>query len=87
MVLRARAMGLALGTLWGFAILFGTWWLLLWGAKGDTMQLLANFYRGYHFSYDGAFFGLIWGFVTGFIAGAVFAWLYNFFSKKLYKSK
>lgn len=86
MVLRARAMGLTLGTLWGLAILLGTWWLLIMGEQGATMQLLANFYRGYHFSYDGAFFGLLWGFATGFIAGALFAWVYNFFCKKIYKS-
>ena len=86
MVLRVRAFGLALGTFWGLAILLSTWWLLIWGASGETMQLLANFYRGYYFSYDGALIGFVWGFVTGFIAGAVFAWLFNFFSKKLYKS-
>lgn len=87
MVLRIRAFGLALGTFWGLAILLGTWWLLFFGESGETMQLLGNIYRGYHYSYDGAFFGLIWGFVTGFIAGAIIAWLNNFFSKKLYKSK
>lgn len=87
MVLRMRAFGLALGTFWGFAILFITWWLLLWGEQGETMQLLGNVYRGYHYSYDGAFFGLLWGFITGFITGVIIAWLYNLFSKKLYKSK
>ena len=81
MVLRVRALGLTLGTLWGLAVLLGTWWLLLWGATGETMQLLGNFYRGYYYSYDGALIGFVWGFVTGFIAGALIAWLYNFFSK------
>ena len=86
MVLRVRAFGLAIGTFWGLAILLGTWWLLIWGASGETMQLLANFYRGYYFSYDGALIGFVWGFVTGFICGSAIAWLFNFFSKKLYKS-
>lgn len=32
MELRKRALGIALGLVWGLAIMLGTWWLLIWGS-------------------------------------------------------
>ena len=87
MELRKRALGMALGLVWGLAIMFGTWWLLLWDAPGEIISKLGSFYIGYSYSWGGAIIGLIWGFVHGFIAGVLIAWLYDLFCKIFYKSK
>jgi NhaP-type Na+/H+ or K+/H+ antiporter len=87
MEIRKRALGLSLGLVWGLAVLLGTWWLLIFGYKGEIMGRLSQFYIGYSFTYIGAIMGLIWGFIDGFIAGVLIAWFYDLFSKMLYKSK
>lgn len=38
MEIRKRALGIALGTVWGLAMLVGTWWILLMGARGDIFS-------------------------------------------------
>ena len=87
MELRKRALGMALGLVWGLAIMFGTWWLLIGGYKGELISKLSQFYIGYSYSWGGAVIGFIWGFVDGFIAGVLIAWLYGVFSKMIYKNK
>jgi hypothetical protein len=87
MELRKRALGLALGLVWGLAIMFGTWWLLLWDSPGDIVSKLSSFYIGYSYSWGGAIIGFFWGFVDGFIAGVLIAWFYGVFSKMIYKTK
>ena len=87
MELRKRAFGLSLGLVWGLIILLGTWWLILIGSPGITVQMLGKFFIGYAYSYEGALIGFIWGFVYGFIVGFLVAWFYGMFSKKLYKNK
>ena len=87
MELRKRALGLSLGLVWGLAIMFGTWWLLLWDAPGEIISKLAVFYIGYSYSWGGALIGFIWGFVDGFIAGVLIAWLYGVFCNMIYKTK
>jgi hypothetical protein len=54
-------------------MLFGTWWILMIGAKGDIFSKACVFYLGYTFSWFGGVIGLIWGFVYGFIAGFLIA--------------
>lgn len=85
MEIRKRALGLSLGLIWGLTILLGTWWLLIFGHKGEIMSKLSLFYFGYSFSWGGAVIGFLWGFVDGFIAGVLIAWFYNMFVKKLTK--
>ena len=87
MELRKRALGMALGLVWGLAIMFGTWWALIWGFKGELISKLSQFYIGYSYSWGGAVIGFIWGFVDGFIAGVLIAWLYDLFCKIFYKSQ
>jgi len=87
MELRKRALGMALGLVWGLAIMFGTWWLLLWDSPGEIVSKLGSFYIGYSYSWGGAIIGFIWGFVDGFIAGVLIAWFYGVFSKMIYKTK
>jgi hypothetical protein len=86
MKLRSRAMGFAIGTSWGLAVLFLT---ILASAlqKGHTLSVLAAYYYGYSISISGAFVGLIWGFVSGFVFWALAAWLYNAFAKVIYKGE
>jgi len=87
MELRKRALGMALGLVWGLAVMLGTWWLLIWGYEGEIMAKLSHFYIGYSYSWGGAVIGLIWGFVDGFIAGVLIAWIYDLFCKVFYKSE
>lgn len=86
MELRKRALGMAFGLVWGLAIMLGTWWLLIFGYKGEIISRLSQFYIGYSYSWGGAVIGLIWGFVDGFIAGVLIAWFYDLFCKIFYKS-
>ena len=87
MELRKRALGIALGLVWGLAIMLGTWWLLIWGSPGQTISKLGNLYLGYSYSWSGAVIGFIWGFVCGFIGGFLIAWIYNLANKFFTKPK
>jgi len=81
MKLNVKGFGLATGLIVGFGLLFITWWIIMFeGQTGDT-TLVGRVYLGYQISWAGSFFGLLWGLIDGFIGGAVFAWLYNYFSK------
>ena len=85
MELRKRALGIAIGLVWGLATLLGTWCLLLWDSPGEIMSNLGNFYIGYTYSWGGAVIGLIWGFAYGFVTGFIIAWVYNFVNKFISK--
>jgi hypothetical protein len=85
MALRRRALGLALGLVWGFMIMFSTLWLLIRGSSGEIISQLKYFYIGYTFSYEGAIIGFLWGFADGFLFGVATAWLYNYLSSKIYR--
>jgi hypothetical protein len=85
MKLRVRALGLAVGVVWGLEIFVVTLLAVAQGS-GMTLALLEVFYYGYSVSVGGAFVGLLWGLVHGFICGALIAWTYNIFHKILYKS-
>ena len=87
MELRKRALGLALGLVLGLAMMLGTWWLLLWGSKGEVISSAHGLFIGYSYSWGGAVMGFVWGFVWGFIGGVLIAWFYDIFAKKLYKPK
>lgn len=83
MEIRKRALGIAFGTVWGLAMLLGTWWILIIGAKGDIFSKAGVFYLGYNLSWLGGLIGFIWGFVYGFIAGVIIAWMYNLVNKSI----
>jgi hypothetical protein len=88
MKLNVKACALACGLIWGFGLLFITWWIILFegqadvAAKGYTPPFVGLIYRGYSFTIAGSFIGLAWALVDGFIGGAIFAWIYNFFCGK-----
>ena len=82
MKLKPLALALTSGILWGVAVMFATWWILIIGSGGKTIGALANFYPGYSVSLVGGLIGLLWGFVDGIICGYIFAQLYNLFIKE-----
>lgn len=70
------------GILWGVSLFL--WTLaaassLGWGK--ELLNLLVGVYPYYTISVSGAFIGLVVGFIDCAIGCALFAWLYNFFSK------
>ena len=84
MKLNARALGFALGVIWGLAILITTF-ASLWAAGGygkHFLDMLVSIYPGYSITSGGAILGLCYGFVDGFIFGWLSARLYNFFAKE-----
>ncbi len=87
MELRKRALGIAVGLVWGLTIMLATWWLLLNNATGETISKLSKIYLGYSYTWGGAVIGLLWGFVDGFIGGFLIAWIYNLVNKSLSKPK
>jgi fructose-specific phosphotransferase system IIC component len=86
MRLRVRALGLAVGIVWGLGVLVATLWLI-WFGQVTGVPLMKKFYLGYDETYLGALVGFIWGFIDGFVAGALIAWLYNKFHKAFYKTE
>ena len=87
MELHKRALGIALGLIWGLGLMLGTWWLLIVGSPGGSIAKIGAFYKGYSYSFIGGIIGFIWGFVDGFVCGFLIAWIYNFVSKSITKQK
>lgn len=83
MELRKRALGIAVGLVWGLSVMLGTWWLLIMGSAGETISKLGKVYYGYTYSWGGAVIGFGWGFVDGFIGGFLIAWIYNLVNKSI----
>ena len=79
MKLNVKALALAAGITCGVAIFLLTFWFLIFGYPGNTLQLLSKVYLGYSVTWYGAFIGLIWGFIDGLIFGGFIAWIYNKF--------
>ena len=40
MELRKRSLGIAIGLVWGLAVMLGTWWLMFMGSPGGTISKL-----------------------------------------------
>ena len=82
MKLNVKTFALTCGLMWGVALLFITWWIILFDGASGEATLIGRVYRGYNISVLGSLIGLVWGFVDGLIGGAIFAWLYNLLSNK-----
>jgi hypothetical protein len=77
MKLNVKAFALSCGLVWGFGLLFITWWILAFdGATGES-TLIGRVYRGYSLSPLGSLIGLAWALPDGMIGGAIFAFVYN----------
>ncbi len=75
--LDVRALGFALGIVWGAAMLImgllNMW--LSWG--GAFEEVMSTVYLGYKPTLLGSIIGGVWGFVDAGIAGLIIGWLYN----------
>ncbi len=77
MKLNIKAFALSCGLLWGFGLLFITWWIIAFdGATGEA-TLIGRVYRGYSLSPLGSLIGLAWALPDGMIGAAIFTWVYN----------
>ena len=77
----ARALGLAVGTLWGVAVvLLGLASRTGWGE--EWRNLLADVYIGYDGTPTGLAIGAAWGFVDGLVGGFALGRLYDRFSRR-----
>ena len=81
--INVRSFALTTGMFGGFSMFFIAWWLILIGAAEGPATLFERLYMGYSFTPLGSVIGAVWGFVDWGIAGAIFAWLYNWLTKKL----
>ena len=86
MQLNIRAFALTCGLMWGFGLLFITWWILFFEGATGAVTLVGKVYRGYNLSFSGSLIGFVWALADGLIGGAIFAWLYNLITKRLPQS-
>jgi len=86
MKLNVKGFALSLGLFWGFGLLFITWWIILFEGTSGNITLIGKIYRGYNISFIGSLIGFLWAFIDGIIGGAIFAWLYNTLSGRLFST-
>ena len=79
--LDVKALGLALGIIWGVCMIFAGITSMLWGWGTKWMEVMSSFYVGYKATFLGSIIGGIWGFFDAGIGGVIVAWLYNKLSK------
>jgi hypothetical protein len=84
MKLNVKSFALCVGLFWGFGLLFITWWIILFEGTSGAITLIGKIYRGYSISFAGSLIGFIWAFIDGMIGGALFAWLYNVISTRIF---
>jgi hypothetical protein len=75
--LHKRAMGVAVGTVFGLLVFLATLAMTLRGGDGYPLSLLSEYFFGYRVSGTGALIGLAWGFLSGFVFGWFFAFCRN----------
>jgi len=84
--LNLRAIGLALGLIFGLGIFVATNWLILAGGHidetgqqvvGPNLALLGQFFLGYRVSFVGSLIGFAYGFALGTLTGSAIGFLYN----------
>ncbi|MCK5616885.1 hypothetical protein KAR91_84265 [Candidatus Pacearchaeota archaeon] len=80
--LHILAFGLTAGLLWGFAVFGLAIASLYWDVATPIVDLLGSGYLGYKATWGGALIGGLEGFFDVGLGALIFAWLYNFFSKK-----
>jgi hypothetical protein len=78
--LSIKALGLAMGILWGAAMFFLGILNMFSNWGSGIQQAMATLYIGYQPTILGSIIGGIWGFFDCGIAGILLAWLYNKFS-------
>lgn len=77
-----KAFGLALGIIWGLAML-SLGLINIAGHWGSgIVDEMSTLYIGYKATVLGSIIGGIWGFLDAGIGGVIIAWLYNKLAKK-----
>ncbi|NQU94862.1 MAG: bacteriophage holin [Candidatus Omnitrophica bacterium] len=79
--LNVKALGLALGILWGASLVMLGIAARQTGYAADMVSSIGSKYIGYSTSIKGSVIGGLWGFCDAGIGGVLIAWLYNKFSK------
>lgn len=79
LLLNAKVVGLALGTIFGLGIFVATNWLIIKGGPrvGPHLILLSQYFIGYRVTFLGSLIGAAYGFAMGTICGALMGWIYN----------
>lgn len=77
--LDGKALGIAIGLLFGTAVFFATNFLIFKGGDeiGPNLALLGQFFIGYEVSFSGSLVGMIYGVISGFVIGWLIAALRN----------
>ena len=78
------ALTLAVGLIWGVAVLIVATTNEIWPSYGRAfLDLVASIYPGYHpnTGVGSVVAGTLYGLVDGAIGGAVFGWLYNLLAR------
>lgn len=77
--LDSKALGIAIGLLFGAAVFLATNFLIFKGGDeiGPNLSLLGQFFIGYEVSFGGSLIGAIYGLIFGFVAGWLIATLRN----------
>jgi hypothetical protein len=84
MKLNVKAFSLSVGLFWGIGLLLITWWIILLDGASGAPTMIGKIYRGYSISSVGSIIGFLWAFIDGIIGGAIFAWLYNTISTRIF---
>ncbi|MCP3982684.1 MAG: hypothetical protein GY716_25615 [bacterium] len=77
MKLDVKALAITCALLWGCALLFGTWWIILLDGPSSDPTFVSKVYRGYSVTPAGSLIGFAWGLLDGAFGGALLAWIYN----------
>jgi hypothetical protein len=75
--LDVKALGLALGIVWGVCVLLIGITSMLFNYGTGLVNALSSLYIGYKATLLGSLIGGIWGFFDAGIGGVIIAWLYN----------
>ncbi|VAW59829.1 hypothetical protein MNBD_GAMMA11-108 [hydrothermal vent metagenome] len=78
--LNVKGLAIALGSAWGFCMLFAGW-ASIYGWAIEFVDIMGSVYIGYEATFIGAIIGAIWGFVDGATGGLMIAVIYNVVSK------
>ena len=85
MKLNVTRLGLALSVVWGLIVLLCGIANLIWsGYAVEFLKIIDSIYPGYHFGqwgFGGVLVATLYAVVDAFIVGAVFALLYNYFTR------
>ena len=77
--LDGKALGIAIGLLFGLGVFAATNFLIFKGGDvlGPNLALLGQFFIGYDVTFAGSLIGLVYGLITGFVMGWLIAMIRN----------